>query len=226
MTNRPIHLISLALVTSLIGLPAGADPLLEMMRGLTKEGPIYAYEMTLSGKDFSATGLIDPSKPEGERIHILTPDKSEWPEDFSANIADMEADTDGDIWCAGFAENIPDRVTKTSETDANATYVFTPLPDSDADGVERKLMKKMDGEVTIDKQDGAILAFKMRLPKPYKPAIVAKVNVFDMQASCQRAPDGRAYIKDFSMSVAGSAMMQDFEEQISREITSLLEPVG
>lgn len=208
-------------------LPAGADPLLELMRSHSTDGPIYSYEMNFRpDTDFTITSRVDPSKPEGERINILTPAESEWPKKFKENLPDLEANTKGDIWCTEFTQNIPDDITKTSETAVDATFAFTPLPDSDADGMERKLMKKVEGSVTLDKQDGAILAVSMHLPEPYKPAMVAKVDVFNMDAKCSRAPDGRTYVEKFDLNLSGSAMMQDFSQRMSREITALLEPVG
>ena len=114
----------------------------------------------------------------------------------------------------------------TTQDDVSVTYAFTPVAGADADKTEQKMMKKLNGTVTLDKTDGAVLAFSMTLPKPYKPAIVAKINRFQMDASCSRAPDGRTYIASFDFDIAGSAMMQDFDETVSRQITKLLDPVG
>lgn len=221
--SRFIALGALALSLSL---PAAADPVLEMMRSLTKEGPIYSYEMTYSDTDVTANGLIDPSKPEGERIEIYSPAESEWTKDFRDGIADMEAETDGDIWCADFAEMVPANASALSEDAATVTYAFTPEPEADADKTEQKMMKQLKGTVTLDKTDGAVLAFNMVLPKPYKPAMVAKINRFEMDATCDRAPDGRTYVEQFSFDIKGSAMMQSFEESVTRRITKLLDPVG
>lgn len=207
-------------------LPASADPVLEMMRSLSKEGPVYAYEMTYSDAEVTANGRIDPSKPEGERIEIFSPDKSEWSDDFREGVAEMEAETDGDIWCADFAEMVPVDAKIASEDADTVTYAFTPSPEADADKTEQKMMKKLNGRVTLAKADGAVLAFNMVLPKPYKPAMVAKINRFEMAATCDRAPDGRTYVERFDFDIAGSAMMQSFEERVSRSITKLLDPVG
>lgn len=221
--SRSIALGALALSLSL---PAAADPVLEMMRSLSKEGPIYSYEMTYSDTDVTANGLIDPSKPEGERIEIYSPDESEWTKDFRKGIADMDAETDGDIWCADFAEMVPTNATATAEDEKTVTYAFTPEPEADADKNEQKMMKQLNGTVMLDKSDGAVLAFNMVLPKPYKPAMVAKINRFEMDASCDRAPDGRTYVEQFRFDIKGSAMMQNFEESVTRRITKLLDPVG
>ena len=221
--SRSLPLCALALALSL---PASADPVLEMMRSLSKEGPIYAYEMTYSDAEVTANGRIDPSQPLGQRIEILSPAKSEWSDDFREGVAEMEAETDGDIWCADFAELVPADAALTSEDADSITYAFTPDPEPDADKTEQKLMKQLDGSVTLAKADGQVLAFNMVLPKPYKPAFVAKINRFEMAASCSRAPDGRTYVAEFDFDIAGSAMMQSFDERVTRSITKLLDPVG
>ena len=205
---------------------AVADPLLQTMRSLSTDGPIYAYEMEYQDNEITATGRIDPSQPEGRRIQVLSPSEETWSDEFRVGLAEMDAETDGDIWCADFAEMVPDNAAVILETDSKATYAFTPVPEADADGTERKMMKKIKGEVTLDKTDGAITAFRMRLPEPYKPAFVVKISEFDMSATCSRAPDGRTYIEAFSFAIDGSAMMQSFNETMSRKITKLLDPVG
>ena len=221
--SRSILLSAFALSATL---SASADPLLEMMRSVSKDGPIYAYEMTYSGEGVVATGKIDPSQPEGQRIVLYTPEMSELSEEFQEGVQEMDAESDGDIWCSDFAEMVPDNAEATTEDDVSVTYAFTPVAEADADKTEQKMMKKMNGTVTLDKTDGSVLAFSMTLPKPYKPAIVAKINRFQMDASCSRAPDGRTYLESFDFDIAGSAMMQDFEETVSRQITKLLDPVG
>nr|WP_070959027.1 hypothetical protein [Hyphomonas sp. Mor2] len=220
---RPLPLVILAV---LVAAPATADPVLDMMRNLTKEGPVYAYEMTYSEADIFAIGKIDPSQPEGQRIQVTSPDESEWSDDFREGLEEMEAETDGDIWCTDFAELVPDDVSKLEEGEATVTYAFTPKPEADADGMEKKMMKKLNGKVTLDKSDGSVLAFNMKLPAPYKPAFVAKINSFEMDATCARAPDGRTFVENFDFKIAGSAMMQNFDEAVSRRITKLLDPVG
>lgn len=220
------RMLPLALVAASFALPASADSVLDMMRNLSKDGPVYSYEMTYSDAEIVAEGKIDPSQPEGERIQVTSPDESEWSDEFREGLEEMEAETDGDIWCADFAEMVPDNVSTLTENDATITYAFTPKPEADADGMEKKMMKKLNGTVTLDKADGSVLAFNMKLPKPYKPAIVAKINSFEMDARCARAPDGRTFVESFDFNIAGSAMMQSFDEAVSRRITKLLDPVG
>ncbi len=218
--------LPLAFVAASLSLPAGADPVIDMMRNLSKDGPVYAYEMIYSEADMVAIGKIDPSQPEGQRIQVTRPAEPEWTDEFRDGLAEMEAETDGDIWCADFADMVPDKVRALQESEDTVTYAFTPQAEADADKMEQKMMKQLKGTVTLDKSDGSVLAFNMKLPKPYKPAIVAKINAFEMAASCARAPDGRTFVERFDFNMAGSAMMQSFDEAVSRRITRLLDPVG
>lgn len=218
--------LALGALASSAVLTAAADPVLDMMRSASIEGPVYAYEMTYTGEGVVASGKVDPSQPEGQRIQIYSPSEDDLSKEFKAGLKEMDADADGDIWCTEFAEMVPSNATQTEQDETTVTYAFTPEPGDDADKTERKMMKQLNGTVTLSKSDGAVLAYNMVLPKPYKPAMVAKINRFEMAAACNRAPDGRTYIEQFKFDIAGSAMMQSFDETVTRQITKLLDPVG
>ncbi|MEM7494131.1 MAG: hypothetical protein AAF296_12175 [Pseudomonadota bacterium] len=206
--------------------PALADSLIDQARSASTDGPLYSYEMTLAYDDVDLAAFVDPSADEGERITVTSPTKENWPKDLEDDLVRMEANTDGDIWCKEFADVIPEDAVKTDETDTTATYAFTPLPEEDADNMERKVLKKVDAKITLAKDDGAVLAYKANLPKPYKPAMIAKVNTLNIDVSCERAPDGRTYVQSFDFALSGSAMMTDFDEKTTRKITKLVEPVS
>jgi hypothetical protein len=213
--------ITAALLASSLGLTATADPILEMMRAASVEGPIYAYDMSFDNGEIIAAGRVDPTQPEGSRITVTTPAEADWDDDFREGLAAIEKETKGDIWCSEFAQNIPNEAVILAQTPDFASYTFTPSPDADADKTEKKVFKKLLGTATLDKTDGAILSFKMSLPEPFKPMIVAKINTFEMDVQCTRAPDGRTYIEDFNMALEGSAMMQAFDQKMTRKITAL-----
>ncbi|MEL8055831.1 MAG: hypothetical protein AAGK66_06735 [Pseudomonadota bacterium] len=219
---------SILALTALGGLSmaAMADPLLDQAKAVSTDGPIYSYEMGLAYGEVDLSATVDPSADEGTRINVISPDKSDWPDDLEDDLARMDENADGDIWCKEFADIVPGDATKLSETDTTAIYAFTPLPDEDADDMQRKVMKKVEAEITLAKQDGAVLAYQATLPKPYKPAMVAKVNTLNIDVACERAPDGRTYVQSFMFELSGSAMMNDFDEKSTRTITRLIEAVG
>src|SRR6056297_2088387 len=216
--------IALGAVALSLARPVSADPVLEMMWGQSKDGPLYAYEMAYTVRGSTAVAKIDPSQPSGQRLELVSPSDDTLSDDFRDSLEEIDAEANGDIWCADFAEMVPEDASKTEENDTSVTYTFTPIPEADADKNEQKMIKQLDGVVTVDKSDGAVLAFNMTLPKPYKPALVAKIDSFKLAATCDRAPDGRTYVERFNFDIAGSAMMQSFEESVSRQITELLEP--
>lgn len=219
---------SLALLTFALGATgaASADPLLEMMQAASEEGPLYSYETRFAWEDTDVTARIDPSAEPGQRIEVLSPAEPDWTDAFREDIEKMDARTEGDIWCNEFAQMVPLDASVLDQDASTSTYAFTPVPEADADKTEQKLMKKLEGRVTLDRSDGAVLSFNMTLPKPYKPAMVVKINTFAMDVSCARAPDGRTFIEDFNMDVSGSAMMQSFDQSVSRTITKLLDPLS
>lgn len=221
-----MRLLLLASISFATSLSVSADPLLEQMRSLTSEGSKYAYEMAFETDEYQTRLKIDPSEVEGQRIDVIAPDESEWTDDFRKYINRMDANTEGEIWCQQFAEMVPQDAKATEQSTSSIAYAFTPVPEADADKSEQKLMKQMDGTVRLDKSDGAVLSFSMSLPKPFKPMIAAKIDQFEMQVDCARAPDGRTFIQRMNLDITGSAMMQKIKQIEKREITRLLGPVG
>lgn len=218
--------MSRIMATSLIafGLAASAygQTPLEAALAVSTDGPIYSYDLTFQDNEINASGRLDPSQPEGQRIQVDTPAEADWDDDFREAIAKMEADTEGDIWCSSLAENIPADATLEEETETSAIYSFTPQASLDEPD-EGKFFSKLKGRVTIDKINPAILAFQMVSLAPFKPVPIAKVSAFEMKVSCARSPDGRTYGETMEMNVSGSAMFQKFEEFERRQISNLKE---
>jgi len=199
----------------------GQTPL-EAALSATVDGPIYSYDLTFQNNELNATGRLDPSRPLGQRIQVDTPQEADWDDDFREAIAEMESETEGDIWCSSFAENIPADAALEEETETKAIYSFTPQANPD-EPEEGKFFSKLKGRVTIDKINPAILTFQMFAISPFKPVPVAKVTAFDMTVSCARSPDGRTYGETMEVNVSGSAMFQKFEEFERRQISNLKE---
>jgi hypothetical protein len=213
---RPFALA--ALLPILAGAAMAETPL---QRALAPQsGPLYAYDMEFSSADLIANLRIDPSRPVGKRITVLTPAPTELDSDSLKKLGELEKRTEGKIFCSEFAENIPADATLVSETDDAATYDFTPVPGAD-DGEMARAFKYLKGRVTVSKSVPGILSFDMKAPGPFKPAVVAKVDAFDMHVTCTPSPDGRTRMEVMNFSVAGSAMMQDFDQRESRRISNL-----
>jgi hypothetical protein len=214
---RPAFLIALPL----FALPAFAETPLEAALASPTEGPVYKFDLKLEGDDLNAEAQVDPSLPEGERLMLIFPDADTLEGDAAERYADLKANTSGDkIWCSSFKENIPADAKMISESGEAAVYSFTPLPGDDKETA--KVYKHLTGRVTVSKEAPGILAFEMFAEKPFKPAMVAKIDSFSMKANCDRAPDGRTYIQDFALNISGNAMMQPFSQSERREVTNLV----
>jgi hypothetical protein len=207
---------------SILALPAFADTPLERALAAPSDGPAYKFELSIDGDTLKGTAEVDPTRPEGERLTLLSPSEEELSDAGAEMLADLKAKTKGDkIWCSDFAGNIPADAKLISESGEAAVYSFRPLPGED-DETPAKVYKHLTGRVTVSKETPSILAFEMFAEKPFKPALAAKVDTFSMKVGCATAPDGRTYMRDFSLDLSGSALMQPFSQTERRQITRLV----
>jgi hypothetical protein len=215
---RSLFLASLLALTA--ALPASADAVLTKAKAVSKEGPLYAFDVDVDDGKNQFRMTVDPSQPNGQRVVKFAPEVSTLKGD-SAKKADMLIKkTAGDIWCSSFAENIPANAKRVSETPASATYSFTPLPGK-TDAQTASAYKFLKATATIDKSTGAILAYEMNSPKAFKPMAVAKIDKLSMKVACKPLPDGRTYIESLAFDLKGSAMMQSLDQKEVRRISNL-----
>ncbi|MEZ5997985.1 MAG: hypothetical protein R3B98_04765 [Hyphomonas sp.] len=208
------------LLLAAVALPAFAEDPLEDAREVSKDGPLYIFDVEIQDDTLDVTARVDPTKPEGSRLILVSPDESSFDEQAAARYAELKENTKGDVWCSNFASNIPDDAELISESQVEAVYKFRPIPDADA-GDMAKSYKHLTGRVTVSKEHPGITAFEMVNEKPFKPMPIAKVNTFEMKVACAFAPDGRTYIRDLTLNIAGSAMLQKFSQTEHRKITGL-----
>jgi len=213
---------SLASAASLLALtaPAFAQTPLEQALAASVDGPLYKFDLALSTGEVEALMKVDPSLPEGERLSVVSPAPDSWSEDFAKRVKNMKANTDGDIWCQEFAENIPANAALVGETDTTATYSFEPQPGAEPDDMD-KVYKHLTGTVIVDKQSPAILNYELVAKKAFKPMPVAKIKQFEMKIACDRAPDGRTHVASLDLNLSGSAMMQSFSQSDRQRISNL-----
>jgi hypothetical protein len=201
-------------------LPASADAVLQKARAMSKDGPLYTFDMDVRDGPDAFKMTVDPSQPEGQRVTRLTPALASLKGDAAKKAERLQQRTEGDIWCSSFAENIPATAKRTSETANTATFSFTPLPGKD-DGQMGDAFKHLNATAIIDKTTGAILSYEMSSPKAFKPAAVAKIDRFSMKVACKAAPDGRTHVETFSLDLKGSALMKPFEQTETRRVSNL-----
>ena len=210
----------LLLPTSLLACAGAAAAQTPLQQALAApiDGPKYSFNMTFQNGDERAEGRVDPSQPEGRRITVTSPPEADWDDDFRKTITQMDKDAKGDIWCIELAEIVPPDARQVSETDTTATYAFQPVA---VDKEDKKVFKHLTGSITVSKQSPSILSLSMTAPKPFKPVVVAKVNSFNMTATCTPGPDGRAYLSRMDMKVSGKAMMKAFDQHTVQTISDL-----
>lgn len=205
----------------LLALPALAETPLEKALAAPTDGPVYKFDLKIDDGALQAEAEVDPSRPEGERLTLISPDPETLEGEAAETYTKLRATTSGDkIWCTSFKGNIPADAEMISESGEAAVYSFTPLAGDNKQTA--KLYKHLTGRVTVSKQTPAILAYEMFAEKPFKPGMAARIDNFSMKADCAPAPDGRTYIRAFALDVSGNAMMQAFSQSERREVTNLV----
>lgn len=213
MADRTLPTLALALA---LAIPAGAQtwpgPLLAAS-DKSDSRPAYAYDLAIEVAGQAAKARIDPSAPEGERLTILSPPEAGQGEELREVIMNIGNNLDGQIGCARMLDMVPEAVELVGEDGESATYRFTPQPLPEMEGQQRKLMTRLEGQVTVSKSRPDVLAYAMTLPKPYKPAIVAKIDTFQMEVSCAPGPEGRQISARRVMDISGSALGNAFGDR-------------
>lgn len=214
------RLITASVLILAAALPASADAVLTKAKSASKDGPLYVYDLDYSDGADQFRMTVDQSQPNGKRVVKFTPAVSTLKGDAAKKAEKLVKSTAGDIWCSSFAENIPADAKRISETPSAAVYSFTPLPGKQK-GQIASAYKYLSARATIDKSNGAILAYEMSSPKAFKPVAVAKVDKLSMKVACKAAPDGRTYVDSLAFDLRGSAMMQSLDQMEVRKISNL-----
>lgn len=207
-------------------LPALAEtpaetPLEKALAG-SKEGPAYKFDLKIDDNALNARTEVDPSRPKGDRLVLISPGENELDDAAATRLAELKQTITGEnVWCSSFTENIPTDAKLISESREAAVYAFQPRADAESPD-NAKIYRHLTGRVTVSKEKPAIIAFEMFAEKPFKPGLAARVDSFNMKAICDYAPDGRTYIREFALDVAGSAMMKPFSQSERREVSNLV----
>jgi hypothetical protein len=184
------------------------------------DGPLYIFDVIVQNDGTDAMMRVDPTRPEGERLTVISPARKDWNHDFRKQVKKMQADTDGDIWCSNLGNNIPGDAALESETATTATYTYAPQVGAEPGDMD-DILKYLKGKVVVAKDDPAILSVEMVAEKPFRPLPIARINQFEMKVVCNRAPDGRTHVARVDVDISGSAMMKDFSESERQTITNL-----
>ena len=221
-TRTKLILLSAITVGCLIPATAIADP---SWPDLFKEAAIPNQTAELVSMSYDVKAIQDDGEEKYTlKYKIEIPEATspsvtvhEFPEGIDESdkkelLAELNEDIDGDIWCDDHKDNVGGPVTLVSEDDNEAIYTFPANPETAEDKVERKMLERSVVTITIDKAKKEVSKFHYELQKPFKPAVIAKINEFTMEGSCTSHEFGRPVISDVIVTIAGKAMGQSFNQ--------------
>lgn len=187
-------------------------------------GQVVAYDKTfttLDGKELLKFRYDGSAVTAEDKVKLL------WISEDLKKEADkilqgLRENEDDDIWCDGRYRGIKSGVKLVSETDTDAVFSYQPTDPEDKEA--RLVMENSTARVTVDKESRQIRKAVITLDKPVKPAPVAKVVSFRMEADCEASSIGRPYLKRMSTSMELSVMFQKQLDQNIQLIDNLTFP--
>lgn len=181
----------------------------------------YAFEMTYRDEDVQARAFVNPSRPEGQRLDVIQPARSEWDDDIRDMLTEFDAAPYDEFWCTDFLALLGSDPHPVDQDGNSIVFAFSPQPGPKDDADDRKFLAEMIAHLTIDQRTGAIQKFEMRNRRPFKPIFIAKIKSFRMEAQCQAAPDGRLYVADLSTDLTAKIALKKVKEREERSIFNL-----
>lgn len=193
---------------------------------------------------------IDPTQAPGSRAQIIsiTDADSEALQDFLKEIEDPENTMEkqaGEFWC-GDSEaeqdassdivSDPSALTVVYENETEAVLrpdiqkLAALMMESDgspdnAGKSERKIMKKLmeriEGELTFAKPSGEMKGFSVRMTRPMTMMLVAKLKEMDVEQTCALAPNGHYHTSTMKMNVQGKALGSRFGQNLDMQVSDL-----
>ena len=188
----------------------------------TEDRPVYAFDLHVIDGETELKGRLDATKPEGARFTLSDayPETSLTKED-RAIIKTIDEGARGEIFCDQHGDLIGTAVSELSRTEDTITYSFEPQPEDESD---EKIFKNLRGEVTVWTENPDVKSIRMYAPKSFKPAMVAKIDAFDMTISCVRGPDGHAVRAAITQAIEGSAMGQSIDQSSTYRVSNIALP--
>ncbi len=194
-------------------------PLAEALAPTAGMDPV-TYDLTVQTAHRRITVAVDPTAPAGRDLELrsLEPDGSR--DNALATLrSEFTAETGGDIWCASLAKQVPNAVEPVSQTPTRAAYRFKPRTDVAENRAERRLLAASVSTMTVERDDPdsawRVMSLSMRLERPFKPNLVAKITSMNLHIDCEPATDvdGRSYHAAIRVAVGGRAFFARFNER-------------
>lgn len=199
------------------------------------------------GEDHEEIGArlrIDPSQPPGERVTVLSSTVPPDNKGLAEFIEDIESEENSpahqaeNFWChAARRKDGVERVTRADftvleETETMArlapneqavAYLMTLAATGEASGSEknmiRRLVKRLEADMTFDKPSGHLRQVRLNLIRPMRVMLVAKIKSMKMVQDCAMAPNGHPYAQSlymhFGVSAFGEQAISDMYLNVS-----------
>ena len=87
--------------------------------------------------------------------------------------------------------------------------------------MKKKLMERIDGQVTISKPTAQMKGFEVTMTRPLTMMVVAKLKTMDVAQSCALAPNGFYHFSEMTLNVEGKAMGSRFGQNMTLRVTDL-----
>ena len=178
------------------------------------------------GETRTGYARVDMNAPELKQItpaHLIDPDQ---PGSAFSALAGIEGAIEDGIWCSSLISTPPeaDDVEIIAEDADTITYQFKPGIAEDADGPEKKILKKSLATLVVSRENPAILSFEQRLTKTVTVYVVAKIRSVDVSATCARGPNGNTYIQESSSAFEASGFGDGGGNRSNMKVTAIYDP--
>ncbi|GAN00453.1 hypothetical protein U91I_04119 [alpha proteobacterium U9-1i] len=214
-------------VAALCGASALAQPsataLLASAVGATQSAKAdYAFDFHLRTATQGWRARFEPGAD--PRLRLVSPSRDQLNANSQRAFDNLAEQLDGVSWCA--SEGM-DRVTDVSlmrEDADTATYSFQPTRESIRGATARQFADRLRGEVTITKIDPDVTHLRVFAPAPFSPLPLTQLQSFNLEITCQVAPNGRRYAAETAMELRGQAFGQAIDERTFQRAENLTAP--
>lgn len=204
-------------------LPPELSAAYEGVRARFDDKTRFAFTHVLEAGDVALTMRFDPALPKENRWTLVAPAEAELSKQAKSAFDELRKNSeDADVkLVARKPEGLLDADAAKLKEEAGAVYFAgrpTKVMGSGGDGEKKQsaaLEKFLKAELGVTAEAPFLKTYRLFAEKPFKPVVVAKIKRFDMTITFAEAwPGGPIVTSGLVQDIAGSAMMQEFEEKV------------
>ncbi len=188
-------------------------------------------------ENFTGAYRVNAAAEPGKRVTLIGASWEDYPKGMREELEKInqerpEAEFAEEFWCELDPDEIDilasDNVTVLRETETEAVLSLGPtgvsrfIGDDDGDrDMPKKMLKRMNSEVTFSKPDLRLVRSHIWLSKPTTVKIVAKIKEMDFDTGCSVAPNGLSYVSHHNTKASGKALGKSFGAVINVKLSDL-----